>query len=139
VDAARALMLLHDARRATGLDASGDLVMLADQDRVRWDRAEIDEGRDLVLQVLRREPPGTFALEAAIAAVHTEAATPEQTDLRQILGLYDQRYAQHPSPVGAEPGGRAVNDGRPGGSADGGGWAATDAGRRPPQCRICRI
>jgi RNA polymerase sigma-70 factor, ECF subfamily len=99
LDALLALMLLHDARRGARVDASGELVLLADQDRTRWDRTQIDEGRALVVQVLRRGPPDTFALEAAIAAVHAEANRADQTDWRQILGLYDQLHAQHPSPV----------------------------------------
>jgi RNA polymerase sigma-70 factor, ECF subfamily len=99
LDSLLALMLLHDARRDARVDASGELVLLADQDRARWDRGQIEEGRALVLQVLRRGPPGTFALEAAIAAVHAEASRADQTDWRQILGLYDQLHAQHPSPV----------------------------------------
>lgn len=99
VDALLALMLLHDARRDARVDAGGELVLLPDQDRACWDRAQIDEGRALVLQALRRGPPSTLALEAAIAAVHAEAARAEQTDWRQILGLYDQLHARHPSPV----------------------------------------
>jgi RNA polymerase sigma-70 factor (ECF subfamily) len=99
LDGLLALMLLHDARGEARVDANGDLVLLPDQDRSRWDRAQLDEGRQLVLQVLRRGPPDTFALEAAIAAVHAEASRTEDTDWRQILGLYDQLYARHPSPV----------------------------------------
>jgi RNA polymerase sigma-70 factor, ECF subfamily len=99
LDALLALMLLHDARRPARIDDTGNLVLLADQDRTRWHRAQIDEGRALVLDVLARGPPGSLALEAAIAAVHGEAARAEDTDWRQIVGLYDQLYRQHPSPV----------------------------------------
>jgi RNA polymerase sigma-70 factor (ECF subfamily) len=99
LDSLLALMLLHDARRDARVDGTGELVLLADQDRARWDRAQIDEGRTLVFHVLRRGRPGTFALEAAIAAVHADAERADQTDWRQILGLYDQLYAQNSSPV----------------------------------------
>jgi RNA polymerase sigma-70 factor, ECF subfamily len=97
-EALLALMLLHDSRRAVRV--SGDeLVLLADQDRSKWDRAEIDEGRALVASALRRAPPGTWALEAAIAAVHAGAARAEDTDWRQIAGLYERLFRLHPSPV----------------------------------------
>jgi RNA polymerase sigma-70 factor, ECF subfamily len=99
LDALLALMLLVDARRAARVDADGDLVLLANQDRRRWDFEQIDEGRALLVEVLRRGPPGTFALEAAIAAVHADAARAEHTDWRQILALYDQLYTRHPSAV----------------------------------------
>lgn len=99
LDALLALMLLVDARMAARVDSDGELVLLADQDRARWDREQIDEGRVLLVQVLRRARPGTFALEAAIAAVHADALRAEDTDWRQILALYDQLYVQHPSPV----------------------------------------
>jgi RNA polymerase sigma-70 factor (ECF subfamily) len=99
LDGLLALMLLQDARRATRVDAAGDLVLLADQDRSRWDRARIDEGLDLVQAALRRGPPGPYALEAAIAAVHAEAPRAEETDWPQIVGLYDRLAALHPSPV----------------------------------------
>jgi RNA polymerase sigma-70 factor (ECF subfamily) len=99
LDALLALMLLHDARRETRVDARGELVLLADQDRARWDRAQIDEGRALVESALRRGPPGAYALEAAIAAVHAEAARADETDWRQIAGLYQRLHALHPSAV----------------------------------------
>jgi RNA polymerase sigma-70 factor (ECF subfamily) len=99
IDALLALMLLHDSRRATRADAAGDLVLLADQDRTRWDRAQIEEGCQLLRGALTQAPPGTFALEAAIAAVHAEAATAADTDWRQIVGLYDRLLRLHPSPV----------------------------------------
>ena len=94
-----ALMLLHDARRAARVDAAGELVLLADQDRRDGTGRRSTRGGRWCCRLLRRGRPGTFALEAAIAAVHAEAARAEDTDWRQILGLYDQLYAQHPSPV----------------------------------------
>jgi RNA polymerase sigma-70 factor, ECF subfamily len=94
-----ALMLLVDARRATRTDEAGDLVLLEDQDRSRWDRAEIEEGRSLVVVALTGGPPGPYALQAAIAAVHDEAATVETTDWAQIVGLYDVLRKTASSPV----------------------------------------
>ena len=84
-----ALLLLVDARRAARTDEAGDLVLLEDQDRSRWDRTKIDEGRSLVVEALRGGLPGPYALQAAIAAVHDEAESAETTDWRQIVGLYD--------------------------------------------------
>jgi RNA polymerase sigma-70 factor (ECF subfamily) len=94
-----ALMLLQDARRETRVDAHGEILLLADQDRSRWDRDEIEEGCHLVNEALNRGPPGTYSLEAAIAAVHAEASSAEKTDWRQIVGLYDRLNLLHPSPV----------------------------------------
>jgi RNA polymerase sigma-70 factor, ECF subfamily len=94
-----ALMLLVDARRATRTDEAGELVLLEHQDRSRWDRAEIEEGRSLVVVALTGGPPGPYALQAAIAAVHDEAATVETTDWAQIVGLYDVLRETAPSPV----------------------------------------
>jgi len=94
-----ALMLLHDSRRNARVDAAGGLVLLTDQDRSLWDRARMDEGRDLLGTALGRGPPGPYALEAAIAAVHADAARAEDTDWKQIAGLYDLLAALHPSPV----------------------------------------
>jgi RNA polymerase sigma-70 factor, ECF subfamily len=96
-----ALMLLHDARRATRLDGSGDLVMLEDQDRTRWDRAQIDEGAALVEAALRDggRPPGAYALQAAIAAVHAQAPTAAVTDWHEIAALYGVLVQVLPSPV----------------------------------------
>jgi RNA polymerase sigma-70 factor, ECF subfamily len=99
LDGLLALMLLHDARRATRVDATGELVLLADQDRTSWDRAQIDEGRALLQTALRRGPAGPYALEAAIAAVHADAARAEDTDWRQIARLYERLHALHASPV----------------------------------------
>ncbi|HEY9375896.1 MAG TPA: RNA polymerase sigma factor [Jiangellaceae bacterium] len=93
------LMLLVDARRATRTDEAGELVLLEDQDRSKWDRAQIEEGRSLVVSALTGGPPGPYALQAAIAAVHDEAATIETTDWPQIVGLYNVLRETTPSPV----------------------------------------
>ena len=93
-----ALMLLHDSRRQTREDASGDLVLLEDQDRSSWDRAEIEEGLALVRAALRPHA-GPYALQAAIAALHAEARGFEETDWRQIVALYDELALRAPSPV----------------------------------------
>lgn len=94
-----ALMLLHASRRHARMGADGALVLLPDQDRGRWDRALIDEGLDLVRLALRARPPGRYALQAAIAAVHAEAATADATDWPQIVALYDLLLRVDPSPV----------------------------------------
>ncbi|MGI5212493.1 RNA polymerase sigma factor [Plantactinospora sp. CA-290183] len=83
-----ALMLLHDARRPARLDAAGDLVTLADQDRSRWDQAQIAEGAALCERALRQRRAGPFQLQAAIAACHATAPTAARTDWPQIVGLY---------------------------------------------------
>jgi RNA polymerase sigma-70 factor, ECF subfamily len=93
------LMLLTEARRPARTTADGDLVLLADQDRARWDRALIDEGHVLVRACLRRNQPGLYQIQAAINAVHTDAPIAAATDWRQILALYDQLIAVTPSPV----------------------------------------
>jgi RNA polymerase sigma-70 factor, ECF subfamily len=98
LDALLSLMLLHDSRRAAR-SRDGELVLLADQDRARWDRAQIDEGRALVQDALRRALPGPYALEAAIAAVHADAAAAAETDWAQIALLYQRLFALHASPV----------------------------------------
>ena len=92
-----ALLLLVDARRAARTDEAGDLILLEDQDRSRWDRTMIDEGRALVVEALRGGSPGPYALQAAIAAVHDEAESAETTDWPQIVGLYDVLRATAPS------------------------------------------
>ncbi|MFI0900890.1 RNA polymerase sigma factor [Streptomyces sp. NPDC020983] len=97
----RALILLTDARRETRVDAAGRPVLLAEQDRTRWDRAAIAEGRALLRRALRRRPPGPFALRAAIAAVHAEAPAWEDTDWTEIVGLYDLLLRRRPTPVAA--------------------------------------
>jgi RNA polymerase sigma-70 factor (ECF subfamily) len=94
-----ALMLLHDARRAARVTLAGEPVLLADQDRARWDRAEIDEGRALVERALRMRRAGPYQLQAAIAALHAEAPTAAATDWRQIAALYDLLAKADPSPV----------------------------------------
>ncbi len=96
-----ALMLLHDARRATRLDEAGDLVLLDEQDRSRWDAAQIAEGAALVQTALRGgpRPPGAYALQAAIAAVHAQAPAAAATDWREIAALYGLLAMVHPSPV----------------------------------------
>jgi RNA polymerase sigma-70 factor, ECF subfamily len=94
-----ALMLLVDSRRAARTGPDGDLVLLADQDRGRWDRDRIAEGQAIVRRCLRRNQPGPYQLQAAINAVHSDAPTAAATDWRQILALYDQLLALAPSPV----------------------------------------
>ena len=94
-----ALILLTDARRAARVDRTGRLVLLADQDRSRWDRAAIAEGLGLVRDALHQGPPGRFTLMAAIAAVHDEAAAFGDTDWPEIVGLYDLLMRSWPSPV----------------------------------------
>jgi RNA polymerase sigma-70 factor, ECF subfamily len=94
-----ALMLLTESRRAARTSSDGELVPLADQDRSGWDRALIDEGQALVRQCLRRNQPGPYQIQAAINAVHSDAATVDATDWPQILRLYDQLMAIAPTPV----------------------------------------
>jgi RNA polymerase sigma-70 factor, ECF subfamily len=94
-----ALMLLTDARRDARTTGTGDLILLADQDRDRWDGALIAEGQALVRRCLRRDQPGPYQIQAAIQAVHSDAASAEATDWRQIVMLYDQLLAVSPSPV----------------------------------------
>ena len=96
-----ALMLLHDSRRETRLNGSGDIVLLEDQDRTCWDHAQIDEGAAVVEAALSAggRPPGPYALQAAIAAVHAQAPTPSDTDWRQIAALYGVLARVHPTPV----------------------------------------
>jgi RNA polymerase sigma-70 factor (ECF subfamily) len=88
-----ALMLLTDARRDARTAADGSMVRLSEQDRSRWDRDRIAEGHALVRRCLRRNQPGPFQIQAAIAAVHADAATAEQTDWSQIVALYDHLLA----------------------------------------------
>ena len=94
-----ALMLLIESRRAARFAPDGGLVLLAAQDRERWDAALAAEGRDLVRQCLRRNRPGPYQLQAAINAVHSDAATAGATDWAQILQLYDQLLAAAPGQV----------------------------------------
>ncbi len=94
-----ALMLLTEARREARTGADGGLVLLADQDRSRWDRALIEEGQELVRRCLRRNQPGPYQIQAAINAVHSDAASVSATDWGQIVALYDQLMVVAPSPV----------------------------------------
>ena len=96
-----ALMLLHDSRRETRLDGAGDIVLLEDQDRTRWDRAQIDEGAALVEAALSAggRAAGPYALQAAIAALHAQAPTAAATDWPQIAALYGMLARVHPTPV----------------------------------------
>jgi len=94
-----ALMLLHDARRATRTDDKGEIVLLEDQDRSRWDRVKIAEGSALVEPALRGRPLGQYAVQAAIAALHAQAPSARATDWRQIAALYSVLVGLHPSPV----------------------------------------
>jgi len=82
-------MLLHESRRAARTSAAGELVLLDEQDRARWDRELIAQGSALVERALRSRRFGPYTLQAAIAAVHAEAASAEATDWAQIVGLYD--------------------------------------------------
>jgi RNA polymerase sigma-70 factor (ECF subfamily) len=94
-----ALMLLHDARREARVDAAGDLVLLEEQQRSRWDRAEIDEGLERVERALRLGGATPYALQAAIAALHAQAPRAEVTDWGQIVLLYDALVRLTPTPV----------------------------------------
>ena len=93
-----ALMLLHDARRDARMDNAGDLVVLEEQDRSRWNQRQIAEALPLVEEAFQGEP-GPFALQAAIAALHCQAARPEDTDWPQIVRLYDVLERLQPSPI----------------------------------------
>ncbi|WP_131740822.1 alpha/beta fold hydrolase [Actinomadura roseirufa] len=94
-----ALMLLTDARRAARTDGGGLLIPLTEQDRSRWNAAEIEEGTALITDALTWSPPGPYQLQAAIAAVHAEAARPEDTDWPQILSLYKLLSHVAPNPM----------------------------------------
>jgi RNA polymerase sigma-70 factor, ECF subfamily len=94
-----ALMLLVESRRAARTTDGGDLVLLADQDRSRWDPDLVAEGQALVRRCLRRNQPGPYQVQAAINAVHSDARSAAATDWRQVLALYDQLLALAPSPV----------------------------------------
>jgi RNA polymerase sigma-70 factor (ECF subfamily) len=99
VDGLLALMLLQDSRRAARVDGNGDIVTLEEQDRSLWDHAEIIEGTALAETALRRGGVGFYALQAAIAALHAQAARAEDTDWPQIAALYALLLRLHPSPV----------------------------------------
>ena len=128
-----ALMLLTESRRAARTDAAGALVLLADQDRAVWDRDLIAEGQALVRRCLARNQPGPYQLQAAIAAVHSDAPT----DWCQVLALYDQLLAIAPTPVAALN--RAVAVAEVDGPADGAGARRRARPRRlPPVPRRAR-
>lgn len=94
-----ALMLLHDSRRETRLDTAGNLVLLDAQDRTRWDRAKIGEGISILEEAMLLRTAGVYQLQAAISALHAEAATSEATDWPQIAALYGKLAVMMPSPV----------------------------------------
>jgi RNA polymerase sigma-70 factor, ECF subfamily len=93
------LMLLHESRRAARTTPAGDLILLEDQDRSRWDRDMIEEGLSLVERAFSSKRPGLYTLQSAIAALHAEAKSPEATDWAQIAGLYTLLLRINPSPV----------------------------------------
>ena len=94
-----ALMLLHDARREARVGPEGDMILLEDQDRSRWNRARIDEGRELLDRALRMKRIGSNQIQAAIAALHDDAATADETDWNEIAALYGVLGRIAPSPV----------------------------------------
>lgn len=94
-----ALMLLHDSRRDARADAAGNFISLEDQDRSRWDAAKIEDGQALLHSALAMGPTGSYQIQAAISAVHAEAARYEDTDWNQILALYGELDELHPLPV----------------------------------------
>ncbi|MGD2079229.1 MAG: RNA polymerase sigma factor [Chloroflexota bacterium] len=94
-----ALMLLHDARRDARTSPEGDLVLFEDQDRTRWDQAQIAEGLALLDKALSMRQPGPYQIQAAIAALHAQANTPAETDWPQIALLYEELYRRQPTPV----------------------------------------
>jgi len=94
-----ALLLLAESRRPARVGRNGELVLLPDQDRSRWDRSLIAEGQTLVRACLRRNRPGPYQIQAAINAVHADAGTAAETDWPQIVALYDQLLAVAPTPV----------------------------------------
>ena len=134
-----ALMLLHHARRETRTDAGGEPVLLAEQDRGRWDRAMIEEGSVLTRRALRmRRPPPVYAVQAAIAAVHATAASADDTDWAEIAALYALLGELRAVTGGrAEPGGGGVDGQRAGGRAGAGRPAGRhrQPGRQPSAAR----
>ena len=94
-----ALMLLQDSRRDARVGHRGELIVLEEQDRTLWDREEIIEDQSLLEQALRLGKPGPYQAQAAIAAVHAESGHPDETDWRQIAGLYDALSRMTPSPI----------------------------------------
>lgn len=93
------LMLLHDSRRTARVSAGGELVVLDQQDRAQWNRAQIEDGATLIRRALASRRFGPYTIQAAIAAVHSEARTPAATDWAQIVGLYDVLLRLEPSPI----------------------------------------
>ncbi len=94
-----ALMLLHDARREARTSAAGELIILEEQDRTKWRREQIDEGAALVERSLRMRRAGPYQIQAAIAALHCQAARPEDTDWPQIVALYEELLRLQPTPI----------------------------------------
>lgn len=94
-----ALMLLHESRRAARTTPQGDVILLTEQDRSLWDRAQIGEGIALVERALQAQSPGPYTVQAAIAAVHARAASADATDWGRIVALYDLLLRLEPSPV----------------------------------------
>ncbi|MGC5410975.1 RNA polymerase sigma factor, partial [Streptomyces sp. DT225] len=94
-----ALVLLTDSRRETRVSKAGELVLLCEQDRARWDTRRIEEGCTLLTESLRRGGPTRYSLQAAIAAVHAKAATWEETDWTEVIGLYRELHRLWPSSV----------------------------------------
>ena len=94
-----AMMLLHDSRRAARTNAAGELVVLDEQDRSRWNRGQIREGQELTERALRSRRVGPYAIQAAIAAVHADAPRWEETDWAEIVAFYDLLLNMNPSPV----------------------------------------
>lgn len=94
-----ALMLLQESRRLTRADSQGDIVLLEDQDRSRWNRDYINEGLQLVFRVMSTRQAGVYSLQAAIAAEHARAPTAAATDWRQIIALYDVLFTINPTPI----------------------------------------
>ena len=94
-----ALMLFHDSRRGTRTGPEGELILLSDQDRSRWDQAEIEEGVRVLNRALRQGRPGRYQVEASIAALHASSASADEVDWPQIAALYEQLFVFMPSPV----------------------------------------
>jgi RNA polymerase sigma-70 factor, ECF subfamily len=94
-----ALMLLHESRREARHSPTGEIILLDNQDRSLWDRVKIEEGKQLVVQAFALQQFGPYLIQAAIAAIHADAATPEATDWAQIVGLFDLLARVSPSPV----------------------------------------
>ena len=94
-----ALMLLHNSRRHARVGSMGELIVLEEQDRSQWDRAEIEEGLAILERVLRWKQPGPYQLQAAISALHAQASHPQETDWPQIVALYRRLLEFNPSPV----------------------------------------